>query len=165
MLGEDALMVAGQERPSFELGNDAALVHGAYSPALLAERAKQVHDALLEVAPWVAERHYAPSVDRYLKATAREQLAHNALVGMDAGARGFTRLLETATAASRLAWAMADALGLTPAGHARLRVLVAGGERAEASLVALGEQGRRARAAADVSAIDATVEDDGGGES
>jgi hypothetical protein len=138
-------MVAGQERPPFKPENDAALVHGAYSPAVIAERAAQVHDALIEVAPWVAERHYAPSVDRYLKATAREQLAHEALIGMNPGAKGFTRLLETATAASRLAWHFGDQLGLTPAGHARLKILVAGGEHAEASLADLSEQGRRAR--------------------
>ncbi len=151
-------MVIGRERPPFEPENDAALVHGTYSSAKVAERAVQVHGALYEVAPWVAEDHYTPSVDRYLKATAREQLAHEALIGMQPGAKGFTRLLETATAASRLAWAMADALGLTPAGHARLKILVAGGEHAEASLAEMSEQGRRARlAAADGEAIEGTA--------
>ncbi len=152
-------MVAGVERPPFAPGNVVALKHGAYSPAELEKRAEIVHEHLLDVAPWVSEEHYAPSVSRYLQATAREQLAHEALIGMEPGARGFTRLLETATAASRLAWFMGDALGLTPAGHARLKMLVAGGEHAERSLADLADEGRRARLAA----VDAnSVEDDQG---
>ncbi len=134
-------------RPPFEPGNELSLRHGAYSPAKLAERAEVVHASLLAYAPWVAEPHYAPSVSRYLEATAREQLAHQALIGMEPGAKGFTRLLETATAASRLAWLYADQLGLTPTGHAKLKILVAGGEHAEASLADLAAEGQRTRSA------------------
>jgi hypothetical protein len=137
----------GERAPPFESGNTVAVVHGTYSAAEVERRAARVHDALLEIAPWVAEEHYAPSVDRYLKATAREQLAHEALIGMTPGAKGFTRLLETATAASRLAWFMGDALGLTPGGHARLKVLVAAATDAEASIADLAEEGRRIRLA------------------
>jgi hypothetical protein len=153
-------MTAGVERPPFEPGNDAALEHGAYSAAVIEQRAAAVHDALLEIAPWINEQHFAPSVHRYLQATAREQLAHEALTARGPDGKGFTRLMEAATAASRLAWSMADALGLTPAGHARLKVLVAGAEHAEASLADLSEAGRRARlGAADA---DATADDDDG---
>jgi phage terminase small subunit len=53
------------------------------------------------------------------------------------------RLLETATAAARLAWQMGDQLGLTPAGHARLKVLVADATEAERSLADLAADGRR----------------------
>lgn len=149
------MMVAGVERPPFEPGHRLSTIHGAYSPRAIEERAAQVHGALYEVAPWLSEDHYAPSVARYLQATAREALAHEALMAMAPGARGFTRLLETATAASRLAWFMGDALGLTPAGHARLKMLVAGGEHAERSLADLASEGRRVRlAAVDASAVD-----------
>jgi hypothetical protein len=50
-----------------------ALQHGAYSERAIAERAEQVHSALLEFAPWCREDRYLPSVNRYLQATAREQ--------------------------------------------------------------------------------------------
>jgi hypothetical protein len=62
-----------------------------------------------------------------------------------AGGKLSPRLLETATAAARLAWSMGDALGLTPAGHARLKLLVAGATEAEASLAELAAQGRAIR--------------------
>ncbi len=117
--------------PPFEPGNQIVRRHGTYSPAAIAERAAEVHDALLDIAPWVDEPEYAPSVDRYLKATAREQLAHEALM---AGGKLVPRLLETATAASRLAWQMGEQLGLTPAGHAKLRVLWGAAAEAERSL-------------------------------
>ena len=59
------------------------------------------------------------------------------------------RLVEVANQSARLAWAFSSELGLTPAGHARLRELVSSATVAEASLVRLAEQGaeiRRARA-------------------
>jgi hypothetical protein len=126
--------------PDFEPGNVVAFRHGSYSERAIAERAKLVHASLLEVAPWCAEDRYLPSVNRYLQATARETLAHEALM---AAGKLSTRLLETATAAARLAWSMGDALGLTPAGHARLKLLVAGATGAEMELAELAEQGRQ----------------------
>jgi hypothetical protein len=157
--------MVGREREPFAEGNRAALVHGTYSPAQIEKRAAAVHGALLEVAPWVAEEHYAPSVDRYLKATAREQLAHDALLDRGADGKGFTRLLETATAASRLAWFMGDALGLTPTGHAKLKMLVAGAVEAEASIGDLAAEGRAIREAAkrriaDAAALDGEADEE-----
>jgi hypothetical protein len=151
-------MPAGERHDDFEPGNEIATKHGAYSPREIAKRAAAVHDALLEIAPWCDQPQYMPSVNRYLQATAREQLAHEALMAMEPGARGFTRLLETATAAARAAWKMGDQLGLTPAGHAKLKVLVAGAVEAEESIADLAREGRRvrqraeARKAADVDA-------------
>ena len=120
-----------------------SLVHGAYSERAIAERAGLVHERLLEVAPWVDQDHFAPSVHRYVQATAREQLAHEHLMSSD---KLSPRLLEAATAAARLAWAMGDALGLTPAGHAKLKMLVAGGEHAEATYADLKRRGDEAMA-------------------
>ena len=125
--------------PPFEPGNTASLVHGAYSERAIAERAELVHAELLEVAPWCDEDRFLPSVHRYLQATAREQLAHEALM---ASTKLSPRLLETATAAARLAWQMGDQLGLTPAGHARLKLVVAGATHAEATLADLAAEGR-----------------------
>ena len=147
--------------PQFEPGHESLTIeHGAYTPARIAERAVVVHESLLKVAPWLSEEHYAPSVDRYLKATAREQLAHEALIDRGATGKGFTRLLETATAASRLAWFMADALGLTPTGHARMKVLIADAVEAEVSLGDLAAEGARVRAARAAASIDATAEEE-----
>jgi len=136
---DDHRPARGYSWPPFEKGHTASLVHGAYSERAIAERAEQVHERLLEVAPWVDQDHFAPSVHRYVQATAREQLAHEHLMASD---KLSPRLLEAATAAARLAWSMGDALGLTPAGHAKLKMLVAGGEHAEASLADLRDEGR-----------------------
>src|ERR1039458_195818 len=109
--------------PPFEDGNSVALTHGAYSERAIAERAKDVHARLLEIVPWCNEPQYAPSVSRYLEATAGEQLAHEALT--TGAAKLSPRLLEAVTSAARLAWRMGDELGLTPAGHAKLKLLSA----------------------------------------
>lgn len=149
--GDSAQVAGGPARgyswPPFEkgnqlaVGNTAALVHGATSPRAIAERAELVHAHLIETCPWLDEPRYAPSLQRYLTATAREQLAHEAYMAEPTKAR----LLEAATAAARLAWSIGAELGLTPAGHARLRILTAGGEHAEASLHDLAAEGRRIR--------------------
>jgi hypothetical protein len=164
----------GYSWPSAKPGDRLALKHGAYSEMAVAERAGLVHQHLLEVAPWCDEPQFMPSVQRYTEATAREQLAHEALVN---GTGKFNaRLLEAATSAARLAWAMGDALGLTPAGHAKLKLLTAGAVDAEASMadrLAAGRQARldaearmaRDRSDSPVEALDATAADivqDGG---
>lgn len=124
-------------------GNTLALKHGTYSPAAIAAQADRVHDALLEVAPWCNQPEYLPSVRRYLDATAREQMAHRAIEASPD--KVSPRLLEAATAASRLAWQMGDALGLTPSGHAKLKTLTAASVHAEVGLADLIAQGRTAR--------------------
>ncbi len=131
------------DRRRAEPGNELSVRHGAYSPAKIAAKAAAVHEALLEVAPWCNEPHYLPSVNRYLDATAREQLAHRAIEA--SAGKVSPRLLEAATAASRLAWQMGDQLGLTPAGHARLKTITAASVGAEASLADLMATGREAR--------------------
>jgi hypothetical protein len=132
-------MVTGRERPPFEPGNQMALRHGAYSEQAIAERAEQVHAALLDYLPWCADPRYSVSLQRYSQAAAREALAHEALM---ASPKVSPRLLEAATAAARLAWQMADQLGLTPAGHARLKLLFADAVDAEDSLADLAAEGR-----------------------
>ncbi len=134
----------GHSWPPFQPGHQLSRTHGAYSVNAIAERAKEVHLALLEVAPWLNEERYAPTVHRYLMAAAREALADKALTE---SARFSPRLAEAATAAARLAWSMADALGLTPGGHARLKVLVAEATSAETSIADLAERGRAIREA------------------
>jgi hypothetical protein len=145
----------GYSRPPFEDGNQAALSHGTYSPRAISERAVEVHAELLKFAPWLDRAEFMPSVRRYLEATAREQLAHRAIMASDSPS---PRLLEAATSAARLAWRIGDELGLTPRGHMELRLLLAGTTSAEASLADLAAQGRAAMAArGDV--VDGTAEE------
>lgn len=145
--------------PDFEPGNTVALVHGAYSPAVIAERAQLVHAAILDAAPYLAEPRFLPAVDRYLKAAAREALLHAHIEAVSA-AKGTgavaARTWEQATAAARLAAKLGTDLGLDPIGHARIRALSAGAAASEASLGDLEERGRagleaaRARHAAEL---------------
>lgn len=131
-----------------------SLKHGAYSKRMIEAKATEVHEELLRVAPWCDEERYMPAVLRYLQATAREQLAHEALMK---ATKISPRLLETATAAARLAWQMADQLGLTPAGHARLKVLTADAAGAEASIAdRLAAHGAEIRARREANQLEAT---------
>lgn len=130
------------KHPDFAEGNTMALRHGAYSVQAIADKAVEVHNELLRVAPWLDEERYAPSLLRYLQAAAREALAHRALTN---NPKFNARLLEACTAASRLAWSFADELGLTPAGHARLKVLLADAVSAEVSVAELAARGKAIR--------------------
>ncbi len=157
-------MTAGVERPPFEDGNTANLVHGAYSERAIAERAELVHAELLTYAPYLGEDRFMPALARYLAAASREALLddHIAKVCAEKGAGAVpARVWEQATAATRLAAKLGSDLGLDPIGHARIRALSAGADASEsaASLAELGAEGRRARLAAGRSAdVDASAE-------
>jgi len=145
-------MVAGHERPPFESGNRAALVHGASSPAVIAERAETVHAELLTFAPYLDEPRFMPAIRRYLSAAAREALLdeHIGKLSAEKGTGAVpARVWEQCTAAARLAAKLGDDLGLSPIGHARIRSLSAGAgaSEASASLAELGAEGRRVRIA------------------
>ena len=132
----------------YEVGNLAALRHGAYSDRTIAERAEQVHAQLLDVAPWLDQPWMAPALDRYLRACAREQLAHDGIekAAAEKGPDKIpTRLLEAATAATRLAATLAADLGLSPFGHARLRAVAGAAATTEHTLEQLAEEGRAIR--------------------
>jgi hypothetical protein len=131
--------------PDFEPGNTVSIVHGAHSPRVIALKAAEIHDALLEAAPYLAEPKFLPAVDRYLKATAREHLLHDHIQRIcdEKGAgRVPISLWPEATAATRLAAKLGSELGLDPLGHARIRALNAGSARDLGGLQALAEQGR-----------------------
>ena len=132
--------------PDFEPGNGAALKHGAYSGRVIAEKAREVHAALLDVAPYLAESKFLPAVERYLNAAARESLLHEHILTVS-NAKGPgavpSRVWEQATAAARLAARLGSDLGLDPIGHARIRSLSVTAEAAEATLGELMAEGRR----------------------
>jgi hypothetical protein len=92
--------------------------------------------------PELAEDRYAPALLLYLQAVARAQLAHRELT---ATARLSPRLLEAATSAARLAWQLGAELGLSPGGHARLKLLMADVAGAEVSVAELAARGREIR--------------------
>src|SRR5580658_276289 len=80
-------------------GNTAALVHGAYSPAVIGEQAKVFHAVILEDAPWCAEDQYRLAVDLASEMLAAAHLAFAAL--RDGKAKATPRLIESATSAAR----------------------------------------------------------------
>lgn len=103
-----------------------------------------MHSELLTIAPYLAEPKFAPAVNRYMQAAAREALLHTHIEAVSAekgtGAVS-SRLWEQATAAARLAARLASDLGLDPIGHARIRALSTSAEATEATLADLRADG------------------------
>ncbi len=133
--------------PPFAENNTASLVHGAESPRAIAGKAEEIHETLVQHAPWLNSAVFLPQVNRYLQAAAREQLIHDHIMGLctDVGARAVPqRLWESATACARLAGQLANELGLSPCGHAELKQLAAGAEVAEYNLADLITKGQEA---------------------
>jgi len=138
--------------PDFEDGNSLALVHGAQSERAIEAVAAEVHATIREVAPWLAQDHFAPSVHRYLRAAAREQLLDQFIastVESKGAGKVPSRTWEQATAATRLAHTLAGDLGLTPLGEARLRAVAGSAAVTEMSLADLVAQGAEIRKAAE----------------
>lgn len=149
-------------RPPFEPGNTAHLTHGARSERAIAEKAEQVRSELLDHCPWLADDHFAPAVDLYLRACTRERLLHEHIckVSAEKGPGALpVRVWEGSTAASRLAWQLGDQLGLSPAGHARLKVLAGAAISTEASIADLAERGRAIREAAAKQVVAEAIEE------
>jgi len=140
----------------FERGNMRHLVHGASSPRVIEERAREVHTRLLEVAPWLAEDVFLPAVSRYLRAESRAQLLHEHILRLSSSEKGPAsvpqRLWEGATASDRLAASLGDELGLSPRGRAEVARAVASATLAGESVADLARRGaeiRQRRAAAE----------------
>lgn len=119
----------GYSWPPFEpgnqvaVGNTAALVHGAYSPRKVGERAELVRQELLTLSPSLADDPESASpLALYCRAVAREELAHEAIEHAAAASSPISpRLLEAASAAARVAKELGDALGIGPRAAAELR--------------------------------------------
>ncbi|HEY2182485.1 MAG TPA: hypothetical protein VGH09_12510 [Solirubrobacteraceae bacterium] len=126
---------------TFEPGNQVAAAtatHGARSPAQIAERALALRSRLFEIAPWTAEEHYGFTVDLYLKALAAVSKIdeHLETIGME---KASTRWFEQRTAASNHALKLSHELGLTPQGHAKLKLTATGAQLNLAALAAAGK--------------------------
>jgi len=104
-------------RKDFEPGHELSTVHGAYSPRRVGERADVVRAELVGLMPGIDDPEMAAPLALYCRATAREELAHEAL---EAGNLS-PRLLEAASAAARVAKELGDALGIGPRAAAELR--------------------------------------------
>jgi hypothetical protein len=135
---QESLVPAGERHPDFEPGNTAHLRHGAYSVRKVGERAEIVRAELLDLVPSLDDPESASLVALYARATAREELAHEAI---EAGSltphvleiirKQFPqmlqpgnvspRLLEAASAAARVAKELGDSLGVGPRASAELR--------------------------------------------
>jgi hypothetical protein len=148
-----------------DAGRQLALKHGAESPAEVAKRAVLVNETLLEAAPWLAEDRFLPAVSLYLRSASRSSLLDEYIekVAAEKGIEHVpARTLEQATAASNRAFKQAEALGITPAGFNKLKLLAAGAAGAEQTLADLAAEGRQAsidRAAREAASIDASTEE------
>jgi len=109
---------AGERHPPFEPGHELSVRHGAYSPRKVGARAEIVRDELLDLVPGLADDPESASpLAAYCRATAREELAHEAIEGGNLS----PRLLEAASASARVAKELGDALGIGPRAAAELR--------------------------------------------
>lgn len=148
-----------REAEPYQPGNTESMRHGGYSPRAIEAKAREVHEALIEFAPWLNEAHYAPTLNRYLQATAREQLLH-AHVERTPAEKVPVRLWESVTSVSRLAHKLADDLGLTPKGHATIAVLTGAAVQAGASIADLAAKGAELRERAAQRIVTEAIETD-----
>jgi hypothetical protein len=148
----------------YEPGNSAAVRHGAFSEQIVAERANEIRDRFIELAPWLARPAFAESLYRYTRAVAREVLLDNYITEM-AETTGVgsisSRVFEQCTAAARLSHKLAGDLGLTPIGEAKLRALVGNAATTEATLATLMAAGRATRAGRQQAAVAHQTPQDG----
>jgi hypothetical protein len=149
----------------FEKGNRFSVVsHGASSPRAIAARAAEIHDALLDAAPYLAEDRFLPAVSRYLSAAAREALLHDHItrVSQEKGVGAVpVRLWPEATAAARLAAKLGSDLGLDPHGYARIRALSVGANVGQATLADLAATGKAIRERRDAELAAEALEEGG----
>jgi hypothetical protein len=111
-------MTHSERYPDFAPGNTLSLRHGAYSFRQVGARAEIVRAELLELVPSLADDPESASpLALYVRAVAREELAHEAI---EAGNMS-PRLLEAATAAARAASELGAQLGIGPRAAAELR--------------------------------------------
>ncbi len=109
----------------------------------------QVTHHLFELAPWLSDDPvYVIPVARFVRVEARSQLLSEAIAtkAADGGIlKVGARILEVAAATDRLAAKLADDLGLSPLGKARLKTYTAAGGLGGATLADLAETGRAIR--------------------
>lgn len=123
-------------------------LHGANSERAIAERSKIVHEQILTAAPWLSEDRFLPAVSLYLRSASRSQLLDEYIERV-AAAEGITAVpahtIDQAISASNRAFKQAEALGITPAGFNKLKLLAADAAGAEQSLEDIAARGRATR--------------------
>lgn len=117
----------GYSWPPAGPGNGLALTHGAYSPRKVGERAELVLTDLLVSRPDLADDFGSSlPIGAYCQALARSELAHEGIEQAAAAGRPVNaRLLESASAAARVAKELGDTLGIGPRAEAELRQIKA----------------------------------------
>ena len=113
---------APDRHPPFDVGNDLALVHGAFSRRSLGARADTVRADLLDVYGHLTGAEQAVMVDLLAGAVARVELAHAAI---EDGRAASPRLIEAASAAANVVLKISERLGLDVRSAAELRLLSA----------------------------------------
>lgn len=144
-----ALLTQHQARdyswPPFEVGNFVPIQHGARSPRVVHSLSKAVADALVEVEPWLASPRHALALSQLAGAEAIRLLLLMRIERLttEGGDDQLNpRLIESVTAAERAAAKLADGMGLTPLGRARLAAISTSAEIGQATLADLAAQGR-----------------------
>jgi hypothetical protein len=128
-------MTHSERYPDFEANNTLSLRHGTYSPRVVGQVAELVRTELLAQRPDLAGPEMATAVGLFCRASAREQIGHLALERASAANAPISpRLLESVSAAARVAKELADSLGLSPRSAAELRAITTSVRLTEALL-------------------------------
>ena len=134
-----------REAQPYQPGNLESVRHGARSDRIVEAKVAELRAALYEVAPDLDQPRFTETIERYLRAVAREKLLHGYLIEKGPANVG-QRLWEAASAAANTAQKMSAELGLTPTGFHKLKALWGLGVRAEAEVAALEDLAARGAA-------------------
>ncbi len=128
-------MPAGARHDDFEPGNELSIRHGSYSVRVVGQVAELVRSELLAERPDLVGPEMATAVGLFCRASAREQIGHLALERASAANAPISpRLLESVSAAARVAKELGDSLGLSPRSAAELRAITTASNLNEALL-------------------------------
>jgi hypothetical protein len=136
----------GYSWPPFEVGHFVPVKSGARSPRIVASLSAAVADAIVEDHPWLADRRHALALSQLAGAEATRLLLqdyHERLAAEKGAGAISPRMVEAKATAERLAAKLAERVGVTPMGRARLAAVAVSAELGEAALADLAATGRQ----------------------
>jgi len=134
--------------PPFEVGHFVPVKDGSRSPRIVESITRAVEDALIELYPWIGASRHALALSQLAGAEAvrlllQRRLEQLALEGELEEMKA--RLIESAASWSNRAAKLAEGMGLTPLGEARLAAIMTTAEIGQATLADLADQGRQTK--------------------